>query len=51
MKAKLHPMFEQVSGQMGEMVFRVVRGKVVVSRKPVITAEPTQGQVEHRERF
>jgi len=51
MKAKLHPMFEQVSGQMGEMVYRVVRGKVVISRKPVIKAEPTQGQLEHRERF
>ena len=52
MKAKLHPMFEQVSGQMGEMVFRVVRGKVVVSRKPVMNeGEPSAEQVEHRGRF
>jgi hypothetical protein len=52
MKAKLHPMFEQVSGQMGEMVYRVVNGKVVVSRKPDMNGyEPTPPQVAHRERF
>lgn len=52
MKAKLHPMFEEVSGQMGEMVFRVVRGKVVVSRKPALdTSTPSEEQIEHRERF
>ena len=52
MKATLNPMFEQVSGQLGDLVFRVIRGKVVISRKPVLNgSEPTEVQVQHRERF
>lgn len=51
MKVKLNPMFEQVSGQLGEIVFREVRGRTVVSRKPVYTSVPTEEQTEHRERF
>jgi hypothetical protein len=51
MKVKLNPMFDQASGQLGEMVFRELRGKTFVSRKPSVTAEPTENQVEHRERF
>ena len=52
MKAKLNPIFEQMSGQLGELVFRVVRGKVVISRKPALNGtEPSEGQIEQRERF
>lgn len=51
MKVKLNPMFEQVSGQLGEMVFRELNGKTVVSRKPLVTAAATENQTEHRERF
>ncbi len=52
MKVKLNPMFEQVSGQLGEVVFREVRGKTVASRKSASsTAAPSENQVEHRERF
>lgn len=52
MKAKLHPMFEQVSGQMGDLVYRVVRGRTIISRKPLVSAEgPTPEQAEQRERF
>ena len=51
MKVKLNPMFEQVSGQLGELVFREMRGKTVASRKPTVTAEPSADQTAHRERF
>jgi len=52
MKAKLNPMFENVSGGLGELVFRVIRGKVVISRKPEMNgSELSEEQVEHRERF
>lgn len=51
MKVKLNPAIEGMSGQLGDLVFREVRGKTVVSRKPVVTAEPTENQTAHRERF
>ena len=52
MKAQLHPMFEKVSGEMGDMVFRVIRGKVVVSRKPDTTGIVySESQIAHRQRF
>ena len=51
MKVKLNPMFEQVSGQLGEMVFRELRGKTIVSRKPTLSGEATVDQLAHRERF
>lgn len=51
MKVTLHPMFEQASGGLGQLVYRRVRGKVIVARKPVITAPPTEEQIEHRNRF
>ena len=50
-KIVLNPMFEQVSGQLGDLVFREMRGKTVISRKPAYTNEPTENQAEHRERF
>lgn len=51
MKVKLNPMFESARGQIGDLVFREMKGKTVVSRKPVITAAPTEGQIEARSRF
>ena len=51
MKIILNPMFEQASGQLGDLVFREVRGKTVASRKATVTGEPTVEQVAHRERF
>jgi len=52
MKVKLNPAFEGMSGKLGEMVFREVRGRTVVSRKPALNgSEPTPGQTDHRERF
>lgn len=52
MKVKLNPAFEGMSGTLGEIVFREVRGRTVVSRKPdTANDQPTVGQVAHRERF
>jgi len=51
MKVKLNPMFEGASGQLGELVFRSVRGKTFAGRKAVVTAALTVDQEAHRERF
>lgn len=51
MKVKLNPMFDEVSGQLGEMVFRRVGGKTIAGRKPTVTAQPTAEQIAHRDRF
>lgn len=51
MKVTLHPMFEGASGGLGQLVYRRMRGKVVVARKPIVTAPPTEEQIEHRNRF
>ena len=51
MKVKLNPAFEAMSGDLGELIFREVRGKTVVSRKSTMTVEPSPDQIAHRERF
>ena len=51
MKVKLNPMFEQVSGQLGDLVFRELRGETIASRKPTSNAEPSADQLAHRELF
>jgi len=51
-KIILNPIVEQVSGGLGNLVFRELRGETILSRKPVSNgAEPTPGQAAHRERF
>jgi hypothetical protein len=51
MKFKLNPAFEQASGSLGDLVFREVNGKTIVSRKPSTNGEITEAQAAHRERF
>ena len=51
MKVKLNPAFEQMSGALGDLVFREVNGKTIVSRKPVTSDVITEAQATHRERF
>ena len=51
MKIILNPMFDQATGQLGEIVFRRVRGKTIAGRGPSGTAEPSEAQAQHRERF
>lgn len=50
-KATLNPMFEGVSGAIGDLIFREVRGRTVISRRPIFASELTENQVQHRERF
>ena len=51
-KVKLNPMFEEVSGGLGDLVFREVNGKTILSRKPDFSGnEISENQVAHRERF
>lgn len=38
-------------GSIGRLVFKRYKGRTIVSRKPIITKEPTAGQTAHRERF
>jgi hypothetical protein len=38
-------------GSIGRLVFKKYKGRTIVSRKPVLTKEPTEGQIAHRERF
>jgi hypothetical protein len=51
MKVVLNPMFEQARGQLGDLVFREVRGVTIAGRKPTVSGEPTVAQAAHRERF
>ena len=51
MKVKLNPMFEEARGQLGDLVFREVRGKTFAGRKPSGSGEPTADQTAQRERF
>lgn len=50
-KIRLNPIVDAVRGQLGDLVFREVNGNTILSRKPVITGEPTLGQTAQRERF
>ena len=51
MKVRLNPAFEGMSGQLGEMVFRELRGETIISRKPALSTAVTVEQLAHRERF
>lgn len=49
---KLNPVFEQLSGKVGDLVFRRYRKSTVISRAPDFEGtEPTEAQQAHRERF
>jgi hypothetical protein len=50
-EANLNATVEGYRGAIGKLVFRNYKGRTIVSRKPVVTKEPTQGQLAHRERF
>lgn len=52
MKAIPNPFLDGLSGQMNNIVFRMVRGKVVIARRPTLSSEePSANQLEQRERF
>lgn len=50
-KTTLNPTIDDYRGSIGKLVFRKYRGRTVVSKKPVVTAPPSQAQVAQRIRF
>lgn len=51
-KIKLNPVFEQMRGQIGELVFKHYGDEVVVARKPDLSGvAPTAAQLAAQERF
>ena len=48
---KMNPVIEQVSGKMGDLVFKRYGDEVVLARKPTNGHEPTAAQLAARERF
>lgn len=50
-EANLNATIEGYRGAIGKLVFRNYKGRTIVSRKPVVTKEPTQGQLAQRQRF
>ena len=50
-KTTLNPTIEDYRGSIGKLVFKKVRGRTIVSKKPVVTAEPSQAQIDQCMRF
>ena len=51
-KAKLNPVFLQMRGDIGDLVFKRYLGRLIVSRKPDLSSiEPSAAQLAQRERF
>jgi hypothetical protein len=50
-KAVLHPSLRELSGAMGEMVFRTRNGKTSLCMRPHSNAEPSQAQMSQRANF
>ena len=51
-RARLHPLLEQIRGQLGDVVFKRYGDRVVVSRKPDISGvAPSEAQRRQRARF
>ncbi|NWG07842.1 MAG: hypothetical protein HXY35_14290 [Chloroflexi bacterium] len=51
MKVEPGAAFDFMSGKLGKIVFRNVNGKLIASRRPIFTSQPTEAQLAHRERF
>jgi hypothetical protein len=50
-KVVLQPGLRALSGAMGDWVFQTRNGKTIVGMKPLKSKEPTQAQIDHRDRF
>lgn len=51
-RVKLNPIIDQLSGKVGDLVFRTYGGDTIVARTPDLSGvEPTPGQVAQRARF
>jgi hypothetical protein len=51
-RVKVNPIFEQMSGKLGDLVFKRYGDEVVLARKPTLNGnEPSTAQLAARERF
>jgi hypothetical protein len=51
-KSTLNPVLKQINGNIGDLVFRELRGRTVISQKADLSGvEPTAAQLATRERF
>lgn len=50
-KVTLNPVLEGLRGKVGDLVFRRHGDGTILSRKPIVKGEPTQGQATQRARF
>src|SRR5690242_8428779 len=50
-KAFLQPGLRGLSGGMGDWVYKIRGGKTIIGMKPIRTAEPTDAQLAHQNRF
>ena len=51
-KIKLNPMFEAISGKIGDVVFRSTANGVVMSERPAMSSgTPSEAQNARRQRF
>src|SRR5690349_1872516 len=50
-KAFLQPGLRGLSGGMGDWVYKMRNGKTIIGMKPIRTAEPSNAQLAHQDRF
>ena len=50
-KTTLNPTIDDYRGSFGKLVFKKYKGRTIVAKKPVVTAEPSEAQVNQRTRF
>lgn len=50
-EVNLNPTVEGYRGAIGKLVFKKYKGRTIVSRKAIVTKEPSAAQLAHRERF
>ena len=50
-KVTLNPILEGLRGKVGDLVLKRYGDGTIISPKPTVTGEPTEGQVAHRDRL
>jgi hypothetical protein len=50
-KTTLNPTIDDYRGSFGKLVFKKYKGRTIVAKKPVVTAEPSVAQVNQRMHF
>jgi len=50
-KIKTNPVLEEIRGKIGDLVFKRFNHEIIVTKSPTQSGEPTETQLEQRERF